>query len=157
MKKVVRELAAFRYSLRKFLRFSEGAAKSHGLTPQQHQLLLGVAGFTEHGRATVSELAEFLQERHHGVSELVGRCVKRGLVRKAHDSLDRRVVFVSLTREGRDILSKLSKLHEAQVEQLRSGLLHAARSESQPIGHIPNSSRKEVVRGSDPSSKNRRA
>ncbi|HTZ76014.1 MAG TPA: MarR family winged helix-turn-helix transcriptional regulator [Candidatus Aquilonibacter sp.] len=122
----LRDLAWFRYSLRKFLRFSERAAKSHGVTPQQHQLLLGVAGYAQGGRATVSQLAEFLQERHHGVSELVSRCVKRGLVRKTTDTHDRRVVRVSLTKKGEAVLAKLSKLHRVQVGQLRAGLLHMA-------------------------------
>ena len=124
----VRDLAWFRYSLRKFLRFSERAARNHGLTPQQHQLLLGVAGYAEGGRATVSQLAEFLQERHHAVSELVGRCVKRGLVRKAADAEDRRVVQVSLTSKGESVLAKLSKLHCTQVAQLRAGLLYLKRT-----------------------------
>ena len=128
---ITRELAAFRYGLRKFLRFSEKAAERHGLTPQQHQLMLGVAGFTGSGRSTVSELAEFLQERHHGVSELVARCAKRGFVHKTHDTSDRRVVFVSLTRKGEMILAKLSKLHKRQVEQLRAGLLDGFRGRSQ--------------------------
>ena len=33
-------LAEFRYQLRRFLHFSEQAARSVGLEPQQHQLLL---------------------------------------------------------------------------------------------------------------------
>jgi DNA-binding MarR family transcriptional regulator len=123
---ITRELAAFRYALRKFLRFSESAAEGCGITPQQHQLMLGIAGYTQHGHATVSELAEFLQERHHGVSELVARCIKRGLVRKTQGASDRRVVLVSLTRKGELTLAKLSKLHKTQVEQLRSGLLRVS-------------------------------
>jgi DNA-binding MarR family transcriptional regulator len=122
-RKVTEELARFRYTLRKFLGFSERAARSHGVTPQQHQLMLGVAGFTGTGRATVSELAEFLQERHHAVSELIGRSVKRGLLYKAADPADRRVVFVMLTRKGAGILSKLSALHAKELAQLRRGLL----------------------------------
>jgi hypothetical protein len=35
-------LAAFRYALRQFLRFSEEAANHAGLTPQQHQALLAI-------------------------------------------------------------------------------------------------------------------
>ncbi len=124
----LRDLAWFRYSLRKFLRFSERAAKNHGLTPQQHQLLLGVAGYAQGGRATVSQLAEFLQERHHAVSELVGRCAKRGLLRKTVDTGDRRVVQVSLTSKGEAVLAKLSKLHRTQIEQLRAGLLYIGRT-----------------------------
>ena len=118
------ELARFRYNLRKFLRFSEKAARAHGVTPQQHQLLLGVAGFTGRGWATVSELAEFLQERHHSVGELVQRAEMRGLVRKAHDTNDRRFVFVSLTHRGQMVLAKLAALHKEQVGQLRAGLPH---------------------------------
>jgi hypothetical protein len=33
-------LAAFRYALRRFMRFSERAAQAAGITPQQHQVLL---------------------------------------------------------------------------------------------------------------------
>src|ERR1700722_561865 len=81
---VIRELAMFRYSLRKFLRFSEKAARQFGVTPQQHQLMLGVAGYTGRGTASISELAEFLQERHHSVVELIERAVQNGLVHKEH-------------------------------------------------------------------------
>lgn len=38
-------LAALRYHLRQFLRFSEDAAKQVGLAPQQHQALLTIKGF----------------------------------------------------------------------------------------------------------------
>ena len=37
-------LAEFRYQLRCFLHFSEQAARSVGLEPQQHQLLLTIKG-----------------------------------------------------------------------------------------------------------------
>jgi DNA-binding MarR family transcriptional regulator len=122
-RQIVRDLARFRYTLRKFLRFSEQAARSCRVTPQQHQLLLGVAGYTCDGKVTISELAEFLQERHHSVVELVGRAVKRGLVRKEHDSGDRRYVFVSLTARGEAVLSKLADLHRREIMSLQDGLL----------------------------------
>ena len=38
-------LAAFRYALRQFLRFSEVAAQEAGLTPQQYQALLAIKGY----------------------------------------------------------------------------------------------------------------
>ena len=121
--KVVRDLAWFRYRLRKFLRFSESAARNEGVTPLQHQLLLGVAGFNSKGNATISELAEFLQERHNSVVELVARAVDRGLVRKDHNVSDRRFVYVSLTARGKAMLSNLARLHRAEIERLRTGLL----------------------------------
>jgi DNA-binding MarR family transcriptional regulator len=122
----VRHLAWFRYALRKFLRFSEQAARSCGVTPQQHQLLLGIAGYTSRHKATISELAEFLQERHNSVVELVGRAARRGLVRKVHDTRDRRCVFVSLTSRGEGVLSRLSRLHKQEIVRLQAGLLTPA-------------------------------
>jgi DNA-binding MarR family transcriptional regulator len=131
---VIRELALFRYSLRKFLRFSEKAAKQFGVTPQQHQLMLGVAGFTDRGTASISELAEFLQERHHSVVELVERAVQNKLVSREHDSTDRRVVIVSLTRLGEETLSKLSTLHQEEITRVRAGFLNISKHR-RPLVH----------------------
>ncbi|MCL5005854.1 MAG: MarR family transcriptional regulator [Acidobacteria bacterium] len=122
----LRQLAAFRYELRRFLRFSEKAARSCGLTPQQHQLLLGIAGFTGRGCATISELAEFLQERHNAVVGLVQRAERGGLVRKDHGSSDHRFVRVYLLPKGEKILAKLSQLHQKEVQRFERGLLNAA-------------------------------
>lgn len=120
LRTVIIGLARFRYALRKFLRFSENAARSCGVTPQQHQLLLGVAGFNGHGSATISELAEFLQGRLHSVVGLVERAEQSGLVRTTKSKTDRRVVVVSLTRRGEGILSRLSAIHHEQAQELRA-------------------------------------
>ncbi len=120
MDRAIRELAQFRYALRKFLRFSELAARRCGVTPQQHQLMLGVHGFTERGAATISELAEFLQERHHSVVGLVERAVQSGLVLRTQDAADRRVVNVSLTAVGRKTLLELTRMHYGEAQRLRS-------------------------------------
>jgi DNA-binding MarR family transcriptional regulator len=119
----LRRLAMFRYRLRRFLRFSERAARASGLTPQQHQLLLGVAGFTGRGWATISELAEFLQERHNAVVGLVQRAERKGLVRKSPGESDQRVVRVDLLRRGEEILLKLSRLHQREVQRFQRGLV----------------------------------
>lgn len=116
--KTVRDLAQFRYALRKFLRFSEESARSLGITPQQHQLMLGVAGFTDRQSATISELAEFLQEKNHSVVGLVERAVESGLVRRAQNTTDRRVVVVRLTRRGETLLARLAKLHVEEVKRI---------------------------------------
>ena len=121
----LRDLATFRYTLRKFLHFSEDAARHAGITPQQHQLMLGIAGFTPDGHATISQLAEFLQERHHSVVGLIERAQQAGLVRRTQDAQDRRVVRVSLTPKGRRILNRLTSLHQQEVARIRSGLLGA--------------------------------
>lgn len=123
---VLSELASFRYLLRKFLRFSESAAREVDITPQQHQLMLGIAGYTSNGKATISELAEFLQERHHSVVGLIDRAVLSGLVRRESDPSDRRVVVVSLTPRGHGILKKLSVKHRDELNRLRKVLLSFA-------------------------------
>ncbi len=119
---VVRQLSQFRYQLRLFLRFSERAARAAGVTPQQHQLMLGVAGFTGRGWATISELAEFLQERHNAVVTLVNRASRARLVRKRTVAADRRCVRVDLTFSGRSILMKLSVLHRKELARFRWGV-----------------------------------
>lgn len=119
------DLAEFRYRLRKFLRFSESAARSGGLTPQQHQLLLGVAGYTGRGWATVGELAEFLQERHNAVVGLVQRAARGGLVRKMHAEGDRRVVEVRLLPKGERLLGRLSQLHRKEMRRFQLGILNS--------------------------------
>ncbi len=120
------DLARFRYRLRLFLRFSENAARTCGVTPQQHQLLLGIAGHSGRSSATVSDLAEFLQEHHNSVVGLIDRAARRGLVRKRSDTLDKRVVLVSLTSRGEKILSELSTLHKEEIRRMKEGLLSEA-------------------------------
>jgi DNA-binding MarR family transcriptional regulator len=119
----IRELALFRYNLRRFLRFSEKAARASGVTPQQHQLMLGIAGFTEDGSATISDLAEFLQERNNSVVGLVERAAERGLVRRRSGQQDRRQVVVTLTARGKEILATLARLHRDEARRLQAGFL----------------------------------
>ena len=66
-------LSEFRFQLRRFLRFSEDAARAEGLTPLQYQLLLHVRGFPGRDWATVGELSLRLQTQQHGVVALLTR------------------------------------------------------------------------------------
>lgn len=119
----LRRLAWFRYRLRCFLRFSERNARNCGLTPQQYQLLLGVAGYTGRGWATISELAEFLQERHNAVVGLVQRASRRGLVSKEPGARDRRYVRVRLTRRGVASLERVAGMNLEELRELQNQIL----------------------------------
>ncbi len=130
---MIRGLAQFRYNLRRFLRFSEKAARSCGVTPQQHQLLLGIAGFTEDGAATISELAEFLQERNNSVVGLVERAAEAGLVRRRNSAADRRQVVVTMTARGARILERLSLLHHEELGRVREGFRGAGAAQQPTI------------------------
>lgn len=114
-----RNLSRFHHVLRKMLHSSDVEARKVGLTPQQHQLLLGVAGFTGRGWATVSELANFLQLRHHSVVGLVDRTQTNGLVRRTTNPENRREVRVSLTAEGNRKLLALASHHRKELNGLR--------------------------------------
>jgi DNA-binding MarR family transcriptional regulator len=92
-----RTLASFRHALRVFLRFSEDAARSEGLTPNQHQLLLAIRGYPDRQAPTITDAAEFLQLQHHSVVELVDRAVDAGLVTRRVDADDRRRQRLALT------------------------------------------------------------
>ena len=118
----IRNLARFRYALRKFLHTSDEAARRAGLTPQQHQLLLGVAGFTGQNWATIGELADFLQVRHHSVVGLIDRAEDMGLVRREANPDDRREVRVSLTSDGMRKLRALTELHRTELNAMRRGV-----------------------------------
>jgi len=118
----IRNLARFRYAVRKLLRASEEAARKVGLTPQHHQLLLGVAGFTGDEWATVGDLAEFLQVRHHSVVGLLDRAEGIGLVRRTANPEDRREVRVSVTADGNRKLRALATLHRKELNAMRRTL-----------------------------------
>lgn len=111
-------LAAFRYALRQFLHFSETAAQSAGITPQQHQALLAIKGFPGRNQITVGELAERLQLRHHSVVGLLDRLVAEKLVARTDSTEDRRRVFIQLAARGEKILEKLSTAHREQLKKI---------------------------------------
>ncbi len=111
-------LAAFRYALRQFLRFSEEAAETVGLTPQQHQALLAIRGFPGREQVTIGELAERLQIRHHSAVGLVDRLVAQKLVAREAAGSDRRQVYVGLTPGGLSALEQLSAVHRAELRRI---------------------------------------
>ncbi len=115
-------LAAFRYALRQFLRYSEEAAAAAGLTPHQHQALLALKGFPGRDEITIGELAERLQIRHHSAVELVDRLCSEGLVRRESSPVDRRQVRIALTARGGVFLERLSAAHKDELRRITPSL-----------------------------------
>jgi len=111
-------LAAFRYSLRQFLHFSEDAAQSLGLTPQQHQALLSIKGFPGRDRITITELAERMQIRHQSAVGLADRLMVQGLLAREQSLTDRRQVYVTLSSKGLAILEQLSAIHKEELRRM---------------------------------------
>ena len=111
-------LSEFRYTLRRFLRFSEAAASELGLTPQQHQALLAIKGFPGREKVSVGELAERLQIQHHSAVGLADRLEAQNLIERSPARTDRRKVYLSLTAHGRSVIRRLSTLHHEELLRL---------------------------------------
>ena len=112
------QLLALRTGLRQFLHWSDEQAKSAGLMPAQHQLLLAVRGHQGAAGPTIGDLAGYLVLRHHSTSELVDRAEAAGLVRRSPDPDNASVVRVKLTALGNAKLGGLSAVHLQELSQL---------------------------------------
>jgi DNA-binding MarR family transcriptional regulator len=111
-------LLAFRTSLRRFQYWSQTQARTAGLTPAQHQLLLAIKGHRgEHG-PTVGDLAVYLLLRPHSTVELVDRAKTAGLVDRWSDHDDGRITRVRLTADGEQRLSQLATAHLDELQRL---------------------------------------
>jgi DNA-binding MarR family transcriptional regulator len=124
---LLRTLAEFRHELRRFLHFSEAAAAAAGLQPQQHQLLLQVAGAPHGAEVTISYAAERLSLKHNSTVELVDRSEREGLLSRAVDGVDKRRAILRVTRKGARILDKLSVVHARELDEMAPRLVKALR------------------------------
>jgi len=111
-----RTLAAFRYTLRRFLAFSDAAASAVGLTQQQYQALLVMKA--RRGILSISELASQLLVKHHSAVGLVDRLEQQGLVRREPSLSDRRKVGIRLTAHGARVFAKLAASHRAELRRI---------------------------------------
>jgi DNA-binding MarR family transcriptional regulator len=128
-------LAEFRYQIRRFLNFSERAARRAGLEPQQHQALLALKGLPVGRRPTIGFLAERMQIKHHSAVELVNRLALQGLIRRSRCKTDRREVLVELTRQGERLLTRLAHAHREELRSAGAALLRAHRAVVSPAKH----------------------
>jgi DNA-binding MarR family transcriptional regulator len=112
------EAAALRAALRRFLRESESSTKESGLTVEQYELLLLIK--TAHnGTATVGGLHRALARRQSGVTQLVRRVEKLGLVSRELSDRDARVRFLRLTEEGeRRLAHTVARLRKERARLL---------------------------------------
>ena len=127
-----RALAELRYQIRRFLHFSEQAARKMRLEPQQHQLMLALKGLPNGLHPTIGTLAERLQLQHHSTVELVNRLSAGGLVRRSRAGDDRRQVLLGLTAKGEKVLRELSMGHKAELRTQGPALVAALERAMRP-------------------------
>ena len=134
-------LAEFRYEIRRFLNFSEQAAKEAGIEPQQHQALLAIKGLPVTQRATVGALAERLQIQHNSGVGLADRLESHRWLKRTRSRSDRREVLLRVTRRGTQLLNELSLQHRAELRAAGRTLLRALEDAMSHGGRAGNSRR----------------
>ena len=121
-----RALAAFRYQLRKFLRFSKDLlAADAKLTPEQYEALLALKVFSGDKGLLIGELSERLQVKHHTAVSLTDKLVHRKLVTRKRGATDRRKVYVRLTAAGSALVGRLAFVHWEELCARSAKLIEA--------------------------------
>ena len=111
-------LAAFRYLLRQFLRFSRDyLKKTANLNSEQYEALLAIKALSANGGVRIADLSERLQVRHHSAVNIVDRLVDRKLVRRQPGPRDRREKHLELTATGTHLLEKLAAVHRREIRR----------------------------------------
>lgn len=131
-------LEEFRHEIRRFLTFSEHAAREAGIEPHQHQALLVIksASAASGTKATVGFLAERLQTQHHSAVELSDRLQEKNLIRRSRSGADKREVLLSLTKRGERLLERLSELHRSELQTTGPRLLKALQAVIKRAGAV---------------------
>ncbi len=111
-------LAAFRYQVRRFLRFSKDLLSSEDLTPDQYQALLAIRASPADRKLSIRDLAEQLQVRHHSTVGIVDQLVSRAAIVRQVAPEDRRKILLSLTEKGEEIVERLAPPHRAELSRL---------------------------------------
>jgi len=96
----------------------ERRAAEHDLSLAQTRLL----GVLRDRRPAMNELARLLGLDKSSITGLVDRAERRGLVVRVPSAADRRAVLVSLTDDGRLLVSQAAARFEADVSTMLNGL-----------------------------------
>lgn len=131
-----RQLAELRFRIRRFLQLSEQVARTHGIEPQQHQLMLTIKGLPLNTLPTVSALANRLCLRHHSTVELINRLVERGAAERKPSQKDRRQVLVELTPAGEELLERLKVHHSEELQTFAPELVAVLTGIVKPVDEV---------------------
>lgn len=100
--------------------------KAHGLSAPQFNVLRILRGAGPAG-LTCGDIADRLITKDSDITRLLDRLDRQGLVARARDQDDRRIVITRLTPRGARVLAELDEpmdaLHRAQLGHLGAGKL----------------------------------
>ncbi|MFD2090725.1 MarR family winged helix-turn-helix transcriptional regulator [Blastococcus deserti] len=98
---------------------------AHGIGLRGYEVLLHLAAFAQDRHTTMTTLTRQTPLSQSRLSRLVAELETRGLVRRTGDERDSRVVVVSLTDEGLQVLRQAQPTHHRGLEErLFSRLTH---------------------------------
>lgn len=101
------------------LRHAEADVAREGLTLAEFAILETLHA---KGQIRTGELQQTVLVTSGGTTYLVDRLEKRGLVRRADCAEDRRVRYVELTAEGRQLMGRIFDPHAAVITEALAGL-----------------------------------
>jgi DNA-binding MarR family transcriptional regulator len=112
-------LLVVRTRLRAFEQWSARQARDHGLTADQHQLMLVIGGHADRGGPTIGQAANYLMVSHTSAVDLISRTHCQGLINRITDSDGPDPVRLVLTSEGQARLDALSAAHISELARLQ--------------------------------------
>jgi DNA-binding MarR family transcriptional regulator len=102
-------------------RYMAGQLRSLNLTPAQAEIMIVLA---ERAPLTLAEVGRLIVCESNSPSRIVDTLVKRGMVSRTPGQVDRRVVYLGLTPQGRDLLPELQEI-DAAMDAAAAGRLSA--------------------------------
>jgi DNA-binding MarR family transcriptional regulator len=112
-----RELAEFRYQIRCFQSVSEEHARDLGIDLDSWLLLLVVQGLPEGVQPTITGLADRMCLPKEAVNRLIDQSVTRGDLTRASSDIGGSADWVKLTRNGRELLRRMSMANRDELER----------------------------------------
>lgn len=83
-----------------------------------HQNVRCMQAIKKNKDVTIQCLSEVLDVTHHTASEHIKRLIQKGYVQKERSLQDKRVVYVTLTELGEEVLKRNTELDEEKLQKL---------------------------------------
>jgi DNA-binding MarR family transcriptional regulator len=120
-----RELAEFRYQIRCFQSVSEERARELGIDLDSWLLLLVVQGLPEGVQPTVGGLSDRMCVPKEEVNRLIDLAVARNDITRSSSDAGGTTDWVKLTRNGRELLRRMSLANRDELERTGPELVRA--------------------------------
>ena len=105
---------------RLLIRAENAAFLQVGLTTRKHAVLFALRNLEN--PVTVTDVARWLDRNPNGISMLVDRMVKDGLIKRIKDMPDRRAVRLEITSKGEKAITTGNKLTRQVYKQVFAGI-----------------------------------